>query len=255
MEGQNQRSLPAKSSWRRISLRTLLICVTLLCIAIGRIAVTASRQRGAKEELQRLGVSVMYEHEWQYSGKIISLASRLLEPLARYIDPNLVLPVTVVRTRYLEAPSLKGGAEYTSSDVVTPISNLTNLQSLSLTHTNVKNTDISQLAHLSRLEHLDLHMTKMHEGPIPGLNGLRLKSLLLNRTRINDESISSLQAMNTLEHLDLTRTKVTDAGLQHLASLPNLKKLVLRRSLVTQEGYDTFRKNHPTVSVSWEPPN
>ncbi|EMI18763.1 hypothetical protein RMSM_04314 [Rhodopirellula maiorica SM1] len=77
----------------------------------------------------------------------------------------------------------------------------------------------------------------------------------MNRTRINDESIAELRAMSTLEHLDLTRTKVTDACLKHLESLSNLRKLVLRRSLVTQEGVDAFKKNHPTVSVSWEPLN
>ncbi len=253
LEDHNQNSLPTKVSVRRISLRTLLIFVTLFCIVLGRITVTANQQREAKEELQRLGVSVMYEHEWQYPGKSRSLASRLLEPLARYIDPNLVLPITVVRTRYLEAPSLKGGAEYTSSDVITPISKLPHLHELSLTHTNVTNSDISQLTHLSDLGSLDLHMTKMHEGPKHGLEQLRLKSLFLNRTRIDDESIVALRAMKTLEHLDLTRTKVTDSGLKHLDSLPNLKKLVLRRSLVTKEGFETFKKKHPTVSVDWEP--
>jgi Leucine-rich repeat (LRR) protein len=255
MEGRNPQPLATKSRWRRISLRTFLIFVTFLCVVLGRIAATASRQRNAKKELERLGVSVMYEHEWQYSGKPRSVTSRLLEPIARHVDPNLVLPVTVVQTQYLEAPSLKAGAAYTSSDVIVPISSLPNLQSLSLTHTNVKNEDIAQLAHLSDLEVLDLHMTKMHEGTIPGLDQLRLKSLLLNRTRINDESLAALRSMNTLEHLDLTRTKVTDAGLKHLESLSNLRKLVLRRSLVTQKGYDTFKKAHPTVSVSWEPLN
>ena len=255
MEGHNPNSTSTKFRWRRISLRTFLICVTVMCIVLGRIATTASRQRDAKRTLESHGVSVMFEHEWQHSKNPRSLASRMLEPIARHIDPNLVLPVTVVRTRYLEAPSLKAGAEYTSSDVIAPISKLPNLQSLSLTHTNVKNQDIAQLAHLSDLETLDLHMTKMHEGPIPGLDQLRLKSLLLNRTRVDDKSIAALQAMSTLEYLNLTRTKVTDAGLKHLESLPNLKKLVLRRSLVTQNGYDAFRKTHPTVNVSWEPLN
>ncbi|HUG67856.1 MAG TPA: hypothetical protein VMM76_08890 [Pirellulaceae bacterium] len=194
----------------------------------------------------------MYEHEWQYSGKPRSLTSRLFEPLTRRVDPDLVLPVTVVRTRHLEVPSLKAGAKYTSADVIDPISNLPSVQSLSLTHTDVTNKDIAQLAHLSELETLDLHMTKMQEGPIPGLDQLRLKSLFLNRTRVDDKSIAALRSMTTLEHLDLTRTKVTDAGLKHLESLPNLRKLVLRRSLVTKSGYDAFRQAHPSISVSWE---
>ncbi|EMI22329.1 hypothetical protein RMSM_00745 [Rhodopirellula maiorica SM1] len=65
-----------------------MICVTLLCVFLGRIATTAKRQRDAKQELERLGVSVMYEHEWHYSGKQRSLTSRLLEPVARHVDPN-----------------------------------------------------------------------------------------------------------------------------------------------------------------------
>lgn len=196
---------------------------------------------------------MFHEHEWQHSANPRSLASRLLEPIARRVDLDLVLPVTVVRTPYLEAPTLKRGAEYTSASVIEPISKLHSLQSLSLTHSKVTNENIAQLAHLRKLETLDLHMSKMHEGPIPGLDQLRLKTLYLNRTRINDESIAGLRTMDTLEHLDLTRTKITDEGLSHLASLANLRKLILRRSLVTKAGFLAFQQAHPKISVSWEP--
>ncbi|WP_417734220.1 leucine-rich repeat domain-containing protein [Rosistilla oblonga] len=245
---------PAKNSkWQRYSLRTILIAVTLLCILLGRIATTASRQRGARLELQQLDVSVLYEHQWDYSGTPRSLSSRLLEPLSRYVDPDFLLPVHAVGTRYLEAPSLKAGAKYTSADVIGPVSKLSSIRSLSLTHTEVTNQDIARLAKLRDLESLNLHMTKMHEGAIPGLDELRLKRLMLNRTRVDDDSIAALRKMTTLEHLDLTRTKVTDAGLKHLESLPNLRKLVLRRALVTKAGYDAFQKAHPKIKVSWRP--
>ncbi|QDV70173.1 Leucine Rich repeats (2 copies) [Rosistilla carotiformis] len=239
--------------WRRYSLRTFLIVVIILCILLGRIATTASRQRNAMLEFQRLGVSVLYEHQWNHSKTSRSLSSRLLEPLTHYVDPNFLLPVHIVRTRYLEAPSLQAGATYTSAEVIDPIAKLSGIRSLSLTHTEVTNQDIAQLAKLRDLESLDLHMTKMHEGPIPGLDQLRLKRLMLNRTRVDDDSIAALRKMTSLEYLDLTRTKVTDAGLKHLESLPKLRKLVLRRALVTQAGYDAFKKTHPNVEVAWRP--
>lgn len=251
-EGSSQ-TRAKKLKWRRYSLRTILIVVTILCILLGRIVTTASRQRNARHELQRLGVSVMYEHQWTYSGTPRSLASRLLEPLTRYINPDFLLPVHVVRTRYLEAPSLKAGAKYTSADVIEPISQLSGIRSLSLTHTEVTNKDIARLAKLPDLASLDLHMTKMHEGAVPGLANMQLKSLQLNRTSIDDDSIAALSSMTSLEHLDLTRTKVTDAGLEHLESLPNLRKLVLRRALVTKAGYLAFQQAHPAVNVDWQP--
>lgn len=255
MEGRRAPTPARMPTMRRISLRSFFVGVTLLCVALGWNISSAGRQRIARQELERLGASVMFEHQWRFSGNSRSLMSRLLEPLATEIDPDFLLPVTVVKTRYIEDPSLKAGAEYTSSDVIAPVSRLPKIKRLYLSHSDVTNEDVSRLAHLANLEHLDLSMSKIREGAIPGLDQLRIKSLQLNRTRANDESIVTLDAIKTLEHIDLTRTKVTDAGLKYISNLPNLKKLILRRSLVTQEGYQHFKKNHTNVEVSWEPLN
>ena len=137
--------------------------------------------------------------------------------------------------------------------MIDPVVELSKVRTLSLTHTNVSNKEIARLAHLQHLDSLDLHMSKMHEGPVPDLERLRLKTLLLNRTRVDDESIQALRLMDKLEYIDLTRTKVTDAGLKHLESLPKLNRVILRRSLVTRDGFEAFKKSHQLATVSWEP--
>ena len=245
--------LATKSRWRKHSLRTFLICITCLCVVIGRITVTANQQRAVKGELNRYGASTYYGHEWTLFEDTQSSTSRLLAPFARWIDPDFLVPIAIVCTRPLEEQELKAGAKYTPADVIVPISKLHGLQILTLTHTNVTNENIAQLTHLSQLHHLSLNMTKLRESPIPGLEKLRLRTLVLSRTRINDESLSTLQTMTTLEHLNLTRTKVTDDGLKYLESLPNLRWLNLRRTLVTQRGYEKFQKDHPQIEVFWEP--
>ncbi|MEP3477729.1 MAG: hypothetical protein ABJZ55_00635 [Fuerstiella sp.] len=247
------KQLPAaKPSWFQFAVRMFLTFSILLSFTITTWVRSANRQRTTKAALEEQHVSVMYAHEWKYPPRIPTWNSQVRKFAAKRTDPDYFLPVTVVRTKYLNSRALTSGAKYASADVIDLIAKLNRLQSLSLTHSNVVNSDLMKLSHLTELESLNLHMTKMHEGPIPGLDQLQLKVLYLNRTRIDDQSISALKSMTTLEHLDLTRTKVTDAGLKHLESLPNLRKLILRRTLVTQDGYVAFKESHPTMTVKWE---
>ena len=48
--------------------------------------------------------------------------------------------------------------------------------------------------------------------------------------------------MTELEELGLSGNAITDAGLTHLAELPNLKRVTLYDTKVTDAGVDKFRK-------------
>lgn len=50
--------------------------------------------------------------------------------------------------------------------------------------------------------------------------------------------------------MSLDRTRISNAGLKHLAKLPNLHELTVSNTAVTDAGLDELLKSHPTLSVS-----
>ena len=109
---------------------------------------------------------------------------------------------------------------------LSPIVNLTGLQTLDLTETNV--TDLSPLASLPALQTLYLMDTNVTDlSPLAGLPALQTLDLM--GTSVTD--LSPLAGLPALQTLALTGTSVTD--LSPLASLPTLQALYLMETSVT----------------------
>jgi len=54
-----------------------------------------------------------------------------------------------------------------------------------------------------------------------------------------------------LERLDLGRTEITNAGLEHLDSLPKLQVLGLRGTLVSAPGIAKLKERLPSIVKVW----
>ena len=109
---------------------------------------------------------------------------------------------------------------------LSPITNLTKLQSLNLMETSV--SDISPLANFTGLRWLDLVATGVSDiSPLAGVTGLR--GLDLVATGVSD--ISPLAGVTGLRWLDLTRTGVSD--ISPLAGVTGLRWLDLTRTGVS----------------------
>ena len=90
---------------------------------------------------------------------------------------------------------------------VSPLSNLTDLESLALRHSRL--SDISPLAGLTRVTNLQLEWNQISDiSPLAGLTGL--KSLALEGNRIGD--ISALLGMKSLEYLNLKDNPLSQAA-------------------------------------------
>ncbi|MGH9521027.1 MAG: hypothetical protein ACRD3E_00685 [Terriglobales bacterium] len=104
----------------------------------------------------------------------------------------------------------------------------------------------------ARLERLScMYCRETGDRATEHIAGLRLTTYYAGLTQITDRSLEILGGMNSLEVVELFETKaVTDAGLAHLAKLPNLRRIELSGlPNVTWEGTKTFASS---VQVNWD---
>ena len=247
----NRKVTHRSKRWSRISLRLLLTGITLCSIWFAWLASTTKRQKSAISKLTQNGGYVTYSGDTTGSNTHSNFRAKFLFPLTRYVDADLLLPVAEVRTHYLEEPSLRRGATYASSDVINILADLPSVERVRLTHSEVRNEHLVALSGLKNIRHLDLSMTRLHEGHLDPIGSLDLVSFCVSRTRVDDDGLKCLSGMMNLEHLDLTRTKVTGHGLRCIESLPKLKMLRIQRSLVDRDDYERFMQIRPDVTVKW----
>lgn len=105
-----------------------------------------------------------------------------------------------------------------------PISS--NIHSIDLTRSRVKDADLAVVAQMKNLARLQL-----------------------NQTAISDNGLKHLKALSSLETLNLYGTQVSDAGLANLTGLTNLKKLYLWESKATPEGSEKLKSKLPKLKV------
>jgi internalin A len=93
-------------------------------------------------------------------------------------------------------------------------------------------TDLSPLADLTQLEHLDLQgCTGVRDETIHSLSGLKsMRGLNLSQCNLTDAGLFAVAGMLDMHSLNLdTCQKITDVGLHALSSLANLQQLDLSR--------------------------
>eukprot|EP01130_Rhizamoeba_saxonica_P008394 TRINITY_DN338_c0_g1_i1.p1 TRINITY_DN338_c0_g1~~TRINITY_DN338_c0_g1_i1.p1 ORF type:complete len:379 (-),score=41.85 TRINITY_DN338_c0_g1_i1:30-1166(-) len=130
------------------------------------------------------------------------------------------------------------------------LSELGNLTSLTLTHTQITDEGIGQLSCLYDLQHLSLARSKNDNFTGAGLSSIRdlskLKTIDLSMCRnITDDGIVSLNTLFSLVYIDLSGlSKITDGSLKYLAVLPALKLLDLRDcKKITTAGINHIRED------------
>jgi hypothetical protein len=78
-----------------------------------------------------------------------------------------------------------------------------------------------------------------------------LSALCLSANQdVSDDQLLTLSCQPQLRELDLSRTPISDAGLEHLDALRDLRALNLLGSRVTTEGAMTFADRHPQCVVA-----
>jgi internalin A len=128
-------------------------------------------------------------------------------------------------------------AKLDSEDDWAALGKLSDLQSLSLSHTLSEVTD-AYIAHLTGLKSLrDLSIDAIifkGRKAFPSMN-------------ITDKGLEYISKLESLESLNLRGAKITDEGLQKLSEIPRLKWLDLQGSNVTEEGLKQLKKKLPAL--------
>ncbi len=127
------------------------------------------------------------------------------------------------------------------------------LTSLVLARTPISSDCWPVIAQLDRLEELQVVQVVIADPEKSQLPQLpRLKRLVFRHTNVSDESLVGLASCPRLTELILVKTPITDAAIPYLVNIPNLKTIDLRWTSITKTGCDDFASACPNVTLRWE---
>ena len=238
--------------WFRVSLRTLFVLLTALCIWLGFNVSAAYRQKKAVHEIKANVIGntspqrIEYSFQFDSQGQPISNS----EPpwpvwLRDALGEDLFITVIGVNLDKVDA----------DDNDLNHLKGLPYLKRLDLESTSVTDAGLKLLADLEHLMRLDLQETQVTNEGLRHISELtELRVLLLGDIRgnsgIGDAGLTHLKGLSRLEHLGLRYTNVGNDGLRNLAGLTNLESLDLAGTNVTAEGVAALQKVLPKCKIS-----
>ena len=215
--------LPAKFLRHvRISLRGLLLAVTLCAVALGVMAHRATRQRDLVRSLADGSGAVFYDFQFTPDGQ---LAPERRSPLPGWLVETLGIDLLhhVVWLR-LDGPQV-------NDETLAAAVRLPRLQTLHLYNTHVSEQGLAQLERLTSL-----------------------RVLTLNTPEVGDELVARLSELPELRELEIFSALVTDNALEKLANCLSLQRVWFEDTDVTEAGLDQFRGRRPECRAGYSSP-
>jgi hypothetical protein len=209
-----QRLRPAASaSWRRYSLRGLLLITTLLCLLLGVWSATVAPYRR-----QSLAIAAVGDLQGTYTTEAAAGS-----PLSRWLVTTMLGDDKFVR-----------------------------LTAINLERTAATDDTLTQLSGLRELRTLNLDRTQVTDDGLRALAGLpRLQSLSLRYTGITDAGLGILETLpDDLREVALTGARVTDASVRHFEGR-SIAELYLRWTDVTPDGARRIKAAMPRGTVHY----
>lgn len=188
-----------KGRWLQFSMRTMLVVVSMTCVALAVWVAPVERQRRAVAAIKALGGRVTY----------VENKSASVSPFWRWL----------------------------------PQAYQDEVEEVSLTGTNVTDTELAHLGALTGLQKIYLYDTRLTDAGLAHLKCLtKLKKLELNHNQVTDAGLAHLREMIGLQRLGLSGTQVTDAGLAQLQGLTGLQWLTLDQTQITDAGVPCLQR-------------
>jgi hypothetical protein len=233
-----------RQKYLRVSLRTLLLGITALCVWLGILGAAARREQRVVATLHKAGGSIHYDYE-MVSG-------------ANSPDVRLMVDVNAVPSGPRWLREMIGEEWFTDVAAVTfdgctlsesefaELGDLHSVRSLFIRDTKIRSSnsdhvrsindsDLQVLDRLANLQLVTLRNVDVHgEGLTYLARSIGLRSLNVIDSPLNDSAFASFKP--PLMSLNLSGTKISDAALRDIASLPNLKKLNLVNTHVGDVG-------------------
>jgi hypothetical protein len=105
-----------------------------------------------------------------------------------------------------------------------------NVESLFLQNTRVTDETLQNLKGFAKLEYLALEKTKVTATGLQAITACPIKHLALEGCELTEGMFEAMGKMTSLEDLWLSETKMKAVWLKHVATLPKLKELNLRKA-------------------------
>jgi hypothetical protein len=186
------------SRWRRFSLRTLFVLMTLCCVVVGMWSIYVNPYR-----MQRRSLAAVYR---------LNGTAQLANAEGSRFE------------RWLVATSLGDDA-------------FVNVTEVDLRGRRVDDSALYELAALTHLETLKLDLTQITDDGINVLRSMpRLTTLHLRHTNLSDRAAATLAALPRLDTVYLTGTKLSDKCVNELATRSTMTTLFIRWTRITDEG-------------------
>ena len=262
-------SFKPKRRWMQVSLRTLLVVVTLICVALSLWVVPAERQRRTVAAIEAMGGWVDY-----VPFLVLVEGSGVSDPRASeafpvtllrrwlptdYFDEVLQVHFRNARLTDVGVARLRGLTSLQtvtldnvegSDDLLVQLQERTGLQQLFLGGSQVTDAGVAHLQMLTGLQDLSLGGSQVTDAGMVYLRGLTsLQQLSLANTQVTDAGLAYLHGLTGLQGLRLDNTQVTDAGLAHLQGLTGLRWLDLSKTQVTDSGVAKLRQALPKCKI------
>jgi hypothetical protein len=143
--------------------------------------------------------------------------------------------------------TLGGAGRDLTIAAIEPLGRLSQLRVLRLQDYRLTDGHLAFLTGLTELRELDLSGNTLQGRCLPAFQKLpHLACLTLNRCEnLDPANLRHVVGCQTLRRLDLQRTSVSDAGLEVLYGMPNLKSVSIGGSLVTPRGRAALRAKLP----------
>lgn len=123
------------------------------------------------------------------------------------------------------------------------LSNLTNLKTIVLDSTAIRDKDLQYLKGIQNLVTLRLNDTKITGEGLRYLNELStLLRLELSNTPVNNAGMEQISSLKHLSSLQLDKTQVGDAGMKQIDRLKNLKALRLEDTQISDASMEPIGK-------------
>ena len=196
------------SHWKRFSLRSLFVLMTLCCLVFGAWAAYVNPYR-----LQANSLAVVNRLQGNAAQSPARGPGWHRWLITTFLGDNAFVRVTEVDLANRKV----------DDDALRSLAGLVYLQKLTLDYTPISDNGIAALRSMRDLQHLSLRYTKVSDYAAGHLSeSPNLKTIFLTGTKLSDAAVNDLAKHGNVAELYIRWTNISDAGADRLAAaLPN----------------------------------
>ena len=236
----------------RPNMRTMMILVAVVGVALGWLVVSSHAQRDAVAAIRGAGGRVSYNGELGIS-KMRGQWKGGVWPTLRSRYRALVWLADRVGIDYFDHPAqVVLPAHVRLPEIMVHVGRLRRLDWLFIDGCD-EDVSLAPLAGLAELKILLVRNAKIGDAGLAPLGNLKaLRSLQLHHVGLTDAGLEHLAGLVNLEHLGLDGDQLTGAGFPRLSRLARLKQLDFGDSLNDLSGaaLPDFHRRRPAVRIS-----